>query len=458
MVTIMKEQDNNLDEKISKSINGGKVEFDFESWKSRNPDAVKALQEVTESSSAKSSTKDLNLWRTIMRSQIIKLAAAAVIILAVVFGIPFFSTSSSSVSLAGVYGKMQLEDAFMYKVNMTTTGNMQPGMMPSGPANIEATILVSNDYGIKMDNQIEMAAMGMNMNQQVYVVPEDKSIYMILPEQKLYMTMELDESWLEEINKEDPRDVVKQVLKCKFTELGKSTIDGIEVEGFETTDPAYVGGLSQDGDLKVTLWVDSQTWLPVRMEMYIKGNEQMQIEGTIDGFEWDLQVDASEFEPMIPDDYTTPLPGGIKIPGFSEDAALVGLRNFAQAADRYPKNLNILGLTQETMALRDSVLNADTEEGEKLREQIAQMSVEERMRDGAEKMLPFQSLGMFYMKLVQDGKEPVYYGETVGPDDTDKILLRYKTGENEYRVIYGDLSAETVDGTILAELESQIEQ
>ncbi len=451
----MKEQDNNLDERISKSINGGRVEFDFEGWKSKNPEAVKALQQGPESSSAKSLTEDLNLWRMIMKSRIIKLAAAAVIILAIFFG--FFNTGNQSVSLAGVLGKMQLVDAFTYRINMVTTGNMQPGM-PSGPSNIEATILISNDYGIKMDNKIEMAGMGLKMNQNVYVVPEDKSIYMILPEQKMYMTMELDESWLEEINEEDPRDIVKEVLKCKYTELGKSTIDGIEVEGFETTDPAYTGGLSADGDLKITLWVDSQTWLPVRMEMYIKASEQMQMEGTLEDFVWDLQVDKAEFEPIIPDDYTTPLPGGIKIPGFSEDAALVGLRNFAQAADRYPKNLNILGLTQEAMALRDSILNADTEEAEKLRQEIAQMSVEERIRDGAAKMLPFQSTAMFFMKLVQDGKEPVYYGETVGPDDTDKILLRYKTGQNEYRVIYGDLSAETVDGDTLAEIESQIEQ
>lgn len=453
----MKEQDNNLDEKISKSINGGKVEFDFESWKSKNPEALKALQEITESSSTKSSTKDLNLWRMIMRSRIIKLAAAAVIILAFVFGVPFFSTSGPSVSLAAVLGKMQLADVFMYKVNMTTTGNLQPGM-PSGPANMEATILISNEYGMKMDNKIEMTGIGLKMDQQVYVVPEDKSIYMILPEQKMYITMELDESWLEEIKKEDPRDIVKEVLNCEYTELGKSTIDGIEVEGFETTDPKYAGGLSEDGDLKITLWVDSQTWLPVRMEMYIKGNEQMQMEATIDGFVWDLQVDKAEFEPVIPDDYTTPLPGGIKMPGFSEDAALVGLRNFAQAADRYPKNLNILNLTQETMALRDSILNADTEEGRKRREEIEQMSVEERMRDGAAKMLPVQSTAMFYMKLAQDGKEPVYYGETVSPDDVDKILLRYKTGKNEYRVIYGDLSAETVDGDTLAEIESQTGQ
>jgi hypothetical protein len=64
-----------------------------------------------------------------------------------------------------------------------------------------------------------------------------------------------------------------------------------------------------------------------------------------------------------------------------------------------------------------------------------------------------QSLGMFYMTLVQDKKEPVYYGQSVGPDDVEKVLLRWKVSENEYRVIFGDLSARDVSADELALLE-----
>ena len=65
---------------------------------------------------------------------------------------------------------------------------------------------------------------------------------------------------------------------------------------------------------------------------------------------------------------------------------------------------------------------------------------------------------MFYRLLVQNKKEPAYYGELVWPKDADKVLMRWKTGDNEYRVIYGNLTAETVSVEKLAELESQIEQ
>ena len=55
---------------------------------------------------------------------------------------------------------------------------------------------------------------------------------------------------------------------------------------------------------------------------------------------------------------------------------------------------------------------------------------------------PLQSIGFFYMTLVTDKKESVYYGESVGPDDADKVLLKWKVSEDHHRVIFGDLTAE----------------
>ena len=65
----------------------------------------------------------------------------------------------------------------------------------------------------------------------------------------------------------------------------------------------------------------------------------------------------------------------------------------------------------------------------------------------------FQSLGIFYMTLIEEKKEPVYYGGTVGPDDVDAVLLRWKISDNEYRIIFGDLTIENVTTERLAELE-----
>jgi hypothetical protein len=51
----------------------------------------------------------------------------------------------------------------------------------------------------------------------------------------------------------------------------------------------------------------------------------------------------------------------------------------------------------------------------------------------------------FYRKLVDEQREPEYFGATVEPGDSAAILLKWKLDDGRYRVIYGDLRAETVD-------------
>jgi len=51
----------------------------------------------------------------------------------------------------------------------------------------------------------------------------------------------------------------------------------------------------------------------------------------------------------------------------------------------------------------------------------------------------------FYQKLVNEQREPEYFGATVEPGDSAAILLKWKLDDGRSRVIYGDLRAETVD-------------
>jgi len=57
------------------------------------------------------------------------------------------------------------------------------------------------------------------------------------------------------------------------------------------------------------------------------------------------------------------------------------------------------------------------------------------------------------MRLQWDKKDRAYYGKTVTPKDADKVLVRWKVSDKEYRVIFGDLHAQTVTAEKLAELE-----
>ena len=88
-------------------------------------------------------------------------------------------------------------------------------------------------------------------------------------------------------------------------------------------------------------------------------------------------------------------------------------------------------------------------------DELDELDVDELTMKTMQITQPLQSPGFFYMMLVQDKKEPVYYGETVGPEDADAVLMRWKISDNEYRIIFGDLSVGNATAEELAALEQQ---
>jgi hypothetical protein len=325
--------------------------------------------------------------------------------------------------------------------------------MPTQKSQLESTLTISSDYGMKMESTIEMENMP-TQRQMMYILPDKNTMYTVMPDQKKYMKLEFDDVWLEKIKQQqnDPRDMVRQIIDCDYTPLGTDTINGVEVEGFQTTDPAYAAGMMED--LKVTLWVDRQTQLPIKSEMSFKLDEQIQVEGVIEDFDWDIEVSSEDFEPQIDEDFT-PVPGsGMKMPGMKEEDAIEGLRFLAKIAGKYPENLNMITLMKDLMTITTTDdVNELTEEAQSLLEQLEDMDEEERQEKIMELMRPSQSIGMFYMMLVNEKKEPEYFGKTVDPEDADEILLQCKLSETEYRVIYGDLRAETVSAEEIKKLE-----
>ena len=397
--------------------------------------------------SAAQATAGLRLRRLIMKSTIGKLAIAAAVVLACAGGIYLWSGTQPTVALADVLVKIEQIQAFMYKMTMHMTGPMQNTLLRD--AQYEMTALISNAYGMRMDINMVDPNTGQSMTQQMYVLPEQKTIVMLMPQMKKYMRMELDESMFERMQKQsnDPRIMIKQILACKYEELGKSVIDGVEVEGFQTTDPAYSGGM---GDVDVKLWVDVKTWLPVRVDMSMKMNEETQMQGTLHDFQWDVPVTASEFTSIIPADYTAGPGDGLKMPPMTEKTAIEGLKLCVDLIGKYPENLNIATIVQMIQESR----NSKTPEAQKLRQAVEQAKTDEERTQAIGTMMPLQMLGGFYMSLAQEKKEPAYYGNIVKPGDVAQVLLRWKTAENEYRVIFADLHAETVNAETLAQLEA----
>jgi anti-sigma factor RsiW len=394
----------------------------------------------------------LRLRRLIMKSATVKIAVAAAVVLACAGGF-YLVGGTRNVALADVLNKVEQVPAYMYRMTMHIKGGM-PGMSPEG-TDMTTTALIANDYGARMDVHMTDPITGQPMDQQIYLLPAQKMMMMILPGMKKYTRMSLDDSMFEQMKKQnnDPRIMIQQILACKYEELGKSVIDGVAVQGFRTTDPAYAGGTVEDVDVKV--WVDVKTWLPVRVEMNLKVNEQMEMRGTLHDFQWDVPVSAAEFTPALPADYTAGPGDGLKVPPMSEQTALEGLKLCLDLFGKYPENLNIATLVQMLQELQEPD-KSKTPAAQKLRQTMEQAKTDEERTQAMITMMPLQMLGAFYMSLGQEKKEPAYYGKVAQPGDIAQVLLRWKTGENEYRVIFADLHAETVDADTLAKLEAAL--
>jgi tetratricopeptide (TPR) repeat protein len=273
-----------------------------------------------------------SIRRKIMKSPITKLAAAAVMLIGVFVLTSIFVETNTSVVLAGVLDKVERARAFMYKMEMTTTGSMMPG----GKHEVQGTMIISDEYGMKWEMDIPDPNTGEKATTEMYILPDQKVAILLMPEQKKYQRMEFDDDWFARVKREknDPRETLKRMMDCNYTELGRKEIDGIEVEGFETTDLKFSEGVVMG--VKVTLWVDVKTWLPVLWKMDIEKNELMEIHAVLSDFEWDIPVVASDFEPVIPADYTAMIDDGYKRPSMSEKAAL-GSRVKSTATDYYER-------------------------------------------------------------------------------------------------------------------------
>jgi hypothetical protein len=190
-------------------------------------------------------------------------------------------------------------------------------------------------------------------------------------------------------------------------------------------------------EVVASLWVDVATGWPVEMTFDVtdkNGGEQMSI--VVSDFQWDAQIDPTTFAPVIPEGYE--LMYRVNAENLEEGSQLVeGLAHFAQINDgKYPAKLSA----------RDVVI----EIGEIYRAKSGDPSF--RIDDAKVSTLKYGA--QFFGTLQTEGKDPVYYGQKVTAADVNKVLLRWKLDNGQYRVILGDLRIQDVSPTRLAELET----
>ena len=406
------------------------------------------------------------VWEYIMKSPITKLVAAAVIIIACLIGLSVWRTTGSGIALADVLARVEQVKAYRFKSTEQLWSEKVTGEDPNKPYSSETrgTFLISHEYGWKMKMKMEHLDPngGESTFDEYWILPQKNTTIWISHKEKKYRRKQQDDGWNERLQKVnidtlDPRTFLSRILKTKYESLGRSTMDGIEVEGFQITDPNLWGDKKQP-DWKI--WVDMKARLPVRYDQLIseevnQGGDKMRNRVVEYDFQWDVPVAAAEFEPPpIPEGYASWV---VKFPPhITEENAIQGLKLLVELLGKYPEKFYHIvprNINDDTPTVLQLAEKSETPAAMRLKEEIKGLTDDEINNKLVDFLMPIRGLGRFYRWLQFDKKDPAYYGKTVTPKDVDKVLMRWKVSDNEYRIIFGDLHAETVTADALAEFE-----
>jgi hypothetical protein len=262
---------------------------------STNPDRHEAIFEKIQYAQNQSRTiapasYRLNLKSNIMKNPIIKLAAAAVIVIAVLIGVSQLGGSGTSIVWAEVAQKVQASRGVIFRGKDST--------MDSQNSESDYTMNYLSGTHSRLDYY-----KGDQIVKTIYSDFNTKTVILVDNGHKSYVKMTFEK--MEQSSfMVDPKKMVQRFPACEHRELEPKTIEGVLCEGIETTDPAFDGSDYPTDSLIAQIWVSVDTGYPVQSEAeIIRNNGKIQIGGISDQFQWDVELDESMFEPNIPTDY-----------------------------------------------------------------------------------------------------------------------------------------------------------
>jgi len=232
-----------------------------------------------------------SIGRTIMKSPITKLAAAAVIVIAVLIGMNQLVGSAGSVAWGEVVRNIEASPGFVFRLRQTyireETGTIELNTMVYGSA----------QYGVRHDGYNDE-----DVTVQIYAPLSDGAMTAVDHRSRTYSRRALPDDARAEIESMDPKEALREFLSAEYTKLGRKAVEGVEAEGIEIHRPSESRANSQ---VVMQLWVAVDTGLPILVEVDTVGkNGMLEVHTVQDDFRWNVELDASEFEPDIPEDYT----------------------------------------------------------------------------------------------------------------------------------------------------------
>ncbi|MBN1974790.1 MAG: hypothetical protein JW787_14210 [Sedimentisphaerales bacterium] len=348
-----------------------------------------------------------DLWRTIMKSPITKLAAAATIIIAIFTGMyfignPFGATITFAEALKPIINAQIVEfDIFI--------GDEETGL---------------KIHDIAKGSRIRRTVEAVNQT----TIIDFETLKLLTLEHKSKTAVVIDMKNLQDVPENyfnRLRDLVSELeIDPNFVveDLGQLEIDGRQAVGFIATSPK----------MEVVLWADIKTAQPIRIEQ-----RGQQMNAICKNFNFDVQMDDSFFSLDIPEDYR-PVELQMDFTPGTEEEFIEGLRIRAEYINDgfFPEDISIEYFIRNTDIFGRKLDRLEVSDAEKL---AISMNVQRHL--------------MFIRFFEGQGKW-FYAGMGVKLGDADKAIFWYKPKDSQtWRVIFGDLSAKDVTEGNLPEPE-----
>ena len=342
-------------------------------------------------------TRQQDIWRIIMKNKTFKVAAAAVIMVAVLIGIHAL-TGSSSVAWADVIKPI---------LNARTASlDIRIGFQDSG------FVIHDDIMGSLIRRTVSNAE-----DVDIIIDLEQQKLLTIEHTQKTAIYVGLDglpsfQNYVEHL----------QNLIIKLQDQPDFHVeDGVmeEIEGRE-----YIVFVAHGDNDTITIWADPQTALPVRIE---HKTPNMQI--TCDNMQFDVTFDESLFSMDIPEGYTTEDAGAIDFKNANESDFVESLRIWAEIIEggQFPDRINLEDLVKIGPKFEEGMEKAGL--------------TDEQQSDVALKW----GQGLVFIRFFKGQGQWHYAGQGVKLGDGDTPIFWYQPQDSEtWRVIYGDLRVEDV--------------
>jgi hypothetical protein len=337
-----------------------------------------------------------SIWSIIMKSKIVKLAAAAVIIIAAF--IALYPFTSGTPTFAQVIQPILNAQTAVFDIIIGDEA-------ASGP------VIHDMVMGSKIRRTLS------NMPDVVSIIDLETGKILSLDSKKKEATY-IDLKGLPSIPNymEKLRNLIaklQQVPEFKVEELGQQDIAGQRLIGFRAKHPK----------IEITIWADPVTALPVRIEQM-----EGQMKVICKNMQFDVPMEESLFSMDIPEGYTLQQTE-LDLLGSTEQDFIEGLRIQAE----------VLGDGQfpDSVAVEDFIKQAP--EIDKKMEKLG-LSKEEQNELGIK-----LSKHLLFIRFFKGEGQWHYAGKGVKLGDANTAIFWYQPKDSEtYRVIYGDLSVKDV--------------